>query len=286
MRVKQAYRFALDPSPAQERALRSHAGAARFAWNWGLAKCQERYTAEGRWYSGVEMHKLWNAEKKADPALSWWAENSKCAYQEAFRNLDRALHDFVKSRKRQRRGRRLGFPKFKKRGKTQDSFRLSTGAMRCERATVTLPKLGTIRTHESTRKLARHVENGTARILSATVSRTAQRWYVSFTIEVDRVVPDVLPRPGFAIGVDLGVMTLLTGADDRGNVIKIAGPRPAGCAAPTAPIPASTLDRRTGGSLRPGWHACTPRSRTCAQMRCTRPPHTWPAAIRPSSSRT
>ncbi len=49
--VRLAYRFALDPSPAQERSLRSHAGAARFAWNWGLAKCKERYAAERKWYS-------------------------------------------------------------------------------------------------------------------------------------------------------------------------------------------------------------------------------------------
>jgi helix-turn-helix protein len=47
VRVHQAYRFALDPTSIQERALRSHAGASRFAWNWGLAKCQERYAAEG-----------------------------------------------------------------------------------------------------------------------------------------------------------------------------------------------------------------------------------------------
>ena len=97
--VIQAYRFALDPAPAQERMLGSHAGAARFAWNWGLARCQQRYQAEGRWYSGIELHKLWNAEKKADPALAWWAENSKCVYQEAFRDLDRALRDFIRSRK-------------------------------------------------------------------------------------------------------------------------------------------------------------------------------------------
>ena len=106
----QAYRFALDPSAAQERALRSHAGAARFAWNWGLAKCQERYAAEGTWYSAVDLHRLWNAQKKADPALGWWGENSKCAYQEAFRDLDRALRDFTASRAGQRKGRRLGFP--------------------------------------------------------------------------------------------------------------------------------------------------------------------------------
>ena len=71
MTVHQAYRFALDPAPAQERALRSHAGAARFAWNWGLARCRERQGAEGTWYSGADLHRLWNVQKKADPALSW-----------------------------------------------------------------------------------------------------------------------------------------------------------------------------------------------------------------------
>src|SRR6185437_1308942 len=105
--VKRAYRFALAPSPAQERMLRSHAGAARFAWNWGLARCKERYAAERKWYSAAELHKLWNAEKKASPDLAWWAENSKCAYQEAFRNLERALGDFVKSRKGLRKGRKV-----------------------------------------------------------------------------------------------------------------------------------------------------------------------------------
>ena len=40
MIITQAYRFALEPTPAQERSMRSHAGASRFAWNWGLAKCQ------------------------------------------------------------------------------------------------------------------------------------------------------------------------------------------------------------------------------------------------------
>ena len=76
VRVTQAYRFALKPTPAQERALRSHAVAARFAWNWGLAKCKDRYEAERNWYSAIDLHKLWNAEKKADPALAWWGENS------------------------------------------------------------------------------------------------------------------------------------------------------------------------------------------------------------------
>jgi putative transposase len=225
MRVIQAYRFSLDPAPAQERLLCSHAGAARFAWNWGLARCQERYQAEGRWYSAAGLHKLWNAAKKADPALAWWSANSKCAYQESFRDLDRALAGFIASKKGIRKGRRAGFPKFKKRGKCRDSFRFGSGVMRCSAATVTLPRLGTIRTHESTRKLARRLAAGTARILSATVSRTARRWFVSFTVEVQRAVPERHARPGSAIGVDLGVTTLLTGVDDQGNVVTVKGPK-------------------------------------------------------------
>jgi putative transposase len=224
--VRQAHRFALDPSPAQERALRSHAGASRFAWNWGLAKCLERYEAEGRWYSAIGLHKLWNAEKKTDPGLAWWADNSKCAYQEAFRDLDRALRDFVKSRKGERKGKRLGFPRFKKRGKSRDSFRFGAGVMRCSGSTVTLPRLGTVKTHESTVKLAVKLEDGTARILSATVSRTAQRWFVSFAVEVERGAPERHARPGSAIGIDLGVKTLLTGVDDRGRLVEVAGAKP------------------------------------------------------------
>jgi putative transposase len=68
------------------------------------------------------------------------------------------------------------------------------------------------------------MENGSARILSATVSRTAQRWYCSFTVEVHRAIQARHHRPGTAIGVDLGVRTLLTGADSDGNVVCVEGP--------------------------------------------------------------
>jgi len=225
VKVAQAYRYALDASPGDDRGCWSHAGASRFAWNWGLAKCKERYDAEGKWYSAAELHKMWNAQKKADPALAWWGENSKCAYQEAFRDLERALRDYMKSKKGQRKGKRLGFPRFRKRGKCRDSFRFSTGTMRCSGRTVTLPRLGTVATHESTRKLARRLGNGTARVLSATVTRTAQRWYVSFTVEVERTIPRRRPRAGSAIGIDLGVKTLLTGVDDQGKIVTVAGPK-------------------------------------------------------------
>ena len=226
MKVRQAYKFALDPTPAQERALRSHAGASRFAWNWGLARVKERYAAERKWYGAAELHRMWNEQKKQNPALAWWGENSKCAYQEAFRDLDRALSDFIKSKKGQRKGKRLGFPRVKRRGKCRDSFRFGSGVMRCEGYTVTLPRLGTIAAHEDTGALARRVADGTGRILSATVSRTAQRWFVSFTVEIGKDVPAAHPRQRRAAGIDMGVKTLLTAVDDAGHVITVDGPKP------------------------------------------------------------
>jgi putative transposase len=225
VKVIQAYRFALQPSPSQRRSLQSHAGAARFAWNWALNQCNQRYLAEKKWYSAPELHRLWNTAKKSDPTLSWWHENSKCAYQESFRDLNRALRDYVKSKRGERKGRKLGFPRFKKRGKARDSFRL-TGALRCDHASVTLPRLGTIATHESTRKLARRLDSGTARILSATISRTAQRWYVAFTVEIERNIPECHSRPGTAVGIDLGVKAQITAADNTRNVIVLPGAKP------------------------------------------------------------
>lgn len=71
------------------------------------------------------------------------------AGREALRDLDRALGDFVKSRNGQRKGRRVRFPRFRKRGRWRESFRFSTGVMRCSGASVTLPRLGIIRAHES-----------------------------------------------------------------------------------------------------------------------------------------
>jgi putative transposase len=75
--------------------------------------------------------------------------------------------------------------------RTRPSCRFTTGAIRVEpdRHHVVLPRIGLVKTHESTRKLARRLEAGTARILSATVSCTADRWFVSFTVEVERRIP-------------------------------------------------------------------------------------------------
>jgi IS605 OrfB family transposase len=76
-----------------------------------------------------------------------------------------------------------------------------------DRKHVQLPRIGVLKTHESTRKLARRLEQGTARILAATISRAADRWFVSFTVEVQRTIPATNGKQN-VVGVDVGVRHL------------------------------------------------------------------------------
>ncbi len=218
--VRQAYRFALDPTPRQQGRLASHTGAARFAFNWGLALVKKRLDRRTAGedvavpWSLFTLRREWN-QAKADVA-PWWAENSKEAYSSGLDGLARALNNWSESRQGRRAGKPVGFPRRKRKGRSRDACRFTTGTIRVEpdRHHVTLPRLGRLRTHESTRKLARRIEQGTARILSATISRQAGRWYVSFGCEVQRTIRG--PRhPQATIGVDVGVRHLAVCSDGR-----------------------------------------------------------------------
>ena len=218
----QAYKFALDPTPAQVRAFRSHAGGARKAHNTMLAavKAVMNQRQAERTYGIAEdeltptlgwslpgLRKQWNARK--DLVAPWWAENSKEAYNSGSDALARGLDAWSKSRKGKRAGKTIGFPRFKS-ARSRRSVRFTTGTIRVEtdRHHVTLPRLGRIHTCESTRKLARRLEAGTARILSATLSEdSAGRWHVAFQVLVHRAVavPGHVGAGEPVVGVDVGV---------------------------------------------------------------------------------
>jgi putative transposase len=213
MLVTQAYRYALDPTPRQQRALRSHCGAARFAFNWGLDLIKQRLDQRAAGL-GVEVPwKLpelrWEWNRAKHQVAPWWAENSKEAYNSGLDALARALQNWTDSKEGRRKGQPVGFPRFKPKHRTRPTCRFWTGSIRVEadRHHVVLLRLGRIRTHESTRKLARRLEAGTARILNATIICTADRWHVSFTVEVQRTARAPV-RPVAVVGVDVGIRHL------------------------------------------------------------------------------
>ena len=230
--VTQAYRFELDPSNASASALASHAGAARFAFNWGLAEVESRLEARRvlvylavrqgagvaeaeSWAAGLvgpipwdlaALRREWN-QAKAEVA-PWWQENSKEAYSSGLDALARAFRGYFDSRSGARRGTRVGWPKPKCRHGGRRSFRYTTGAFGLvDVRHVRLPRIGVIRTKEVTTKLLDRLGVGTARVLSATVSEQAGRWYMSFTCLVERLEPTPA-RPAPVVGVDVGVSHL------------------------------------------------------------------------------
>ncbi len=235
--IHRAYVYTLDPTPKQTKQFESHCGGARFAYNHMLARVKanmdqraaemtydipkDQRTPSLNW-SHYSLRKMWNERK--DAVAPWWSANSKEAYSNAMQSLATALKNWDDSRKGKRKGPNMGFPVFHgKRHKKSVVF--TTGALRLEpsRHHVTLPKIGTVHTLESTRKLSRLIEQGAARILRATLSYHRGRWQVSLLAEV--TVPVRAPREGSVVGVDLGVKTLLVAATPDGkSVLEVAVP--------------------------------------------------------------
>ncbi|WP_322801516.1 helix-turn-helix domain-containing protein, partial [Thermoflexus sp.] len=91
MRGMQAFRFERDPNVAQRVALAKHGGTARFAYNWGLSRCLEALEQGLPLPSAAQLHQAWNIWKREN--APGWVEVSKCAPQEAFRDLERAFRN-------------------------------------------------------------------------------------------------------------------------------------------------------------------------------------------------
>ena len=220
--VQRAYKTELALNDQQTTACKKHAGAARWAYNWGLARKQEQYRATGKSPSAIDLHRELNALKQT--SVPWMYDVSKCAPQEALRNLDRAFEGFFRRVKLQQAGQyrgKLGYPRHKNKKRGLGSFRL-TGTIVVFRDAIQLPRLGRLRLKERD-----YLPTAGVKILSATVSEQAGHWYVSVQVEQAQPEQAVPANDGPSVtvpvvGVDLGVKSLATLSD--GTVIP--NPRP------------------------------------------------------------
>lgn len=218
--VLESVKVALDPSPAQERLLLSHAGAARFAYNAGLAHVKACIEADAKpEWSLYGLRRWWNSNKDtlavSDDGVIWWAENSKEAYSSGLEALAKGLSNWSKSRKGARKGRHVGFPRFKSKDRATPRFAYTTGVfglIEGDPKALKLPRIGRVHCMENVTARV-----GDARVLRMTVSQRAGRWFAALTVERDDN-PMTKPPRGGAVGVDLGIKTLATLSD--GTVIE------------------------------------------------------------------
>ena len=189
------HRIALDPNNVQATYLARAAGVARFAYNWALAEWQRQFAAHQAdpalpLPSQFSLRRQLNAIKREQ--FPWMLEVTKCAPQMAIIQLGDAFKNFF--------ARRARYPRFRRKGE-HDRFTLTNDQFRVDGRRIHIPKLGYVRMREQLRF--------TGRIVSATVSRHAGRWYASITVDTPEIPLPPAENQG-AVGVDLGVTRLAT----------------------------------------------------------------------------
>ena len=246
----EAVRVRLDPTPSQERRMASHAGAARFAYNAGLAHVKEAIdNGEPADWSHYALRRWWNANKdelavNQTTGEVWWSQNSKETYSGAFRDLAQGFSNWLKSRKGQRKGKRVGFPKFKSKNSVA-RFAYSTNftaPTASDPYGLKLPRIGRVHCMENV-----YERVADAHLIRITVSRRAGHWYASLTVEREPAAPASVSAPrGGVVGVDLGVKNLATLSD--GTVIP--NPRALGAKLRALRKAQQALSRKVKGSAR------------------------------------
>jgi putative transposase len=195
-----SHKIRLTPNRHQQEYFKKACGVSRFTWNWGLSRWQEIYKKGGK-PNALKLKKQFNAIKRED--YPWTYEVTKYASQQAFIHLQAAFQRFFEKQSR--------FPRYKKKG-VRDSFYVGGDQVQVNGKRIRIPKLGWIRMRESLRF--------SGKLHSATVSRGADHWYVSLSVELSEK-----PKPCESqedIGVDLGINRLATLSN--GNMFN--GPKP------------------------------------------------------------
>lgn len=328
------FRFCLDPTGEQCEVLARHAGASRFAFNQclrivktGLTARKTDPAARVPW-SGFDLINTFNAWKKTDAAgrvftvdvegnaqltvtgLPWRSEVCQQVFEEAAVDLGRALTAWSDSRAGTRSVARVGFPRFKKKTATTSSFRLRnrhpTGGRPAIRVgdgdrprSVTLPGIGQLAVHDDTRRLRGMLAKERAKILFATVSRRAGRWWVSLNVEAADLHPAhhhasrADGNDGGWVGVDRGLSTFLVAATSDGTEVARITDAPRHWPPESdangdcrSRCPASRRDHTTAVMPPPGWRVTIIGSPTCAVTSCTRYRMRWSRPTTGSSSKT
>ncbi|MCL5672699.1 MAG: transposase [Thaumarchaeota archaeon] len=193
MQITRGYRTELDPSKTQVISFKRACGIARFAYNWGLERNNNVWLYNQlphepvEYEPAIDQHRLLNEHKQTD--WPWMYEVSKCAPQEALRDLGNAFHNFLK------RPDHFKWPNFKSKNDGVQSFTL-TGAIKIRNDKIQLPSFGEVRLKEHGYLPAnKHA-------LYATVTRKAGRWFVSIGMRKRIKVPK---NHGGVGGVDFNV---------------------------------------------------------------------------------
>lgn len=197
-----AHKIELKPNNKQATYFAKASGVARKAYNWALEEWQKEYAA-GCKPSQVALRRKLNSIKRKE--FPWMLEVTKNAPQMAIIQLGDAFKNFF--------AKRSHYPTVRKKWR-DDRFTMTNDQFDVQGSGIRIPLLGWVRMRESLRF--------TGKIVSATVSRVADKWFVSITVDIPEKVTKIANDNQVAIGVDLGVSTFATLSTGE----KVPGPKP------------------------------------------------------------
>jgi putative transposase len=199
--VQLRYNFRLDPTPGQRVALGRAFGCARWVYNQALAARKASHVAGDGWIPGTVLSRQLITEAKKNPETAFLSEVSAVVLQQALRDCDVAYRNFFESAKGNRKGKRVGDPRFRSRRDSRQAIRFTANA----RFKVTLggklslPKIGEVKVRWS-----RELPSVPS---SVTVIRDASgRFFASFVVVTDPAedagrFPDVEAETGIDLGL-------------------------------------------------------------------------------------
>lgn len=190
------HKIALCPTAEQVDYFQRAAGTARFTWNWALAEWGRQF-AEGRKPTAMALKKQFNAIKYSE--FPWLAEMHRDSHAQPFAYLAKAWTTFFTDLKA---GKQAHEPRFKKKGRCRDSFYVANDKFALGGKTIRLPKIGAVAMTEALRF--------EGKILGATVSRTADRWFVAVQVDVPEAQAQRRRSGHEIVGVDLGLKASAT----------------------------------------------------------------------------
>ncbi|MFI6001928.1 RNA-guided endonuclease InsQ/TnpB family protein [Streptomyces sp. NPDC051366] len=206
------YNYRMYPNASQRAALASAFGCARVVWNDCLRARKDAHAAGLPYVSSAQLSRQLITEAKRTEGRAWLAEVSAVVLQQSLRDLDAAFRAFFGALRGERKGRRVGEPRFKSKKDTRQSIRLTTNAFSLRTdGRVYVAKVGDVRIRWS-RPLPAAPSSLTV------VKDSAGRYFASFVVETDA---EHLPRTGTEVGIDLGLATFAVLSDGT----KISSPR-------------------------------------------------------------
>jgi putative transposase len=202
------HKIALDPTEEQAIYFQKAAGTSRFVWNWALGKWNEQYAA-GQKPNAMALKKTFNAIKYQE--FPWLREMHRDSHAQPFAYLAKAWTRFFNDIKTNKPANE---PRFKKKNRSRDSFYVANDKFKLHEKTVCLPKIGWIDMREALRF--------SGKILGATVSRIANRWFIAIQVDVPNNQAMKKRSGDETTGVDFGIKAAATLSSGE----SIASPKP------------------------------------------------------------